>query len=95
MVGNFAAGYPDVRGLMNKTKYIIGGIKMKKKDIFEQFLQDSCDCRHITAAAANSLRKVGGPTLLEDRILMVDDTSSSMSSTILSSSEWDLLQSLA
>ena len=57
---------------------------MKKKDIFEQFLQDSCDCRHITAAVANSLRKVGGPTLLEDRILMVDDTSSSMSSTILS-----------
>lgn len=45
MVGNLAAGYPDVRGLMNKTKYIIGGIKMKKRIFLSSF------CRIVVIVA--------------------------------------------
>lgn len=66
---------------------------MKKGNTFEQFLQDNCNIHNLPTSAANTLRKVGGPTLLEDRTRVVD-VSSSMSSVTLPSSEWDLLRSL-
>lgn len=66
---------------------------MKKGNTFEQFLQDNCNIHNLSTSAANTLRKVGGPTLLKDRTRVVD-VSSSMSSVTLPSSEWDLLRSL-
>lgn len=62
---------------------------MKNVSTFEQFLQGRDDVHNIPVSAANALRKVVGPTPLKERIFVVD-TSSSMSSTIPCSPEWDL-----